>query len=280
MTAPQPPVGPPPTGPGQPPTGQPSFRTSGQASVPAPPGAGYVSPIGSPTSGAPAAPPVPRRKGGLAALIAVVAVLLSLASLGIAAWALHRANVAVAAIKGLAGSPGPVTTQAGDTPTGDPAPKGQSTIEPPGGDPTSTATQAINPEASFAPAYQNENLKVQVNQVNDRTIDLDQPSVDGEPDITLEAGPTVAMKLSPGVTAAAAENGAASPKDCLRQIQLSAVDPAVAYPLRQGQAFCILTSLGAAQSVSGTQKMVVLTIAGISDDRVVSITATAYVVPR
>jgi hypothetical protein len=221
--------------------------------------------------------PQPRRKGGLAALIAVVAVLLSLVSLGVAAWSLHKANLAVATTRDLVGAP--AATPAGNTPTQDPASTDQPTTEPVAADPTGTP-QAINPEASFAPAYQNENLKAQVKS-NNRAIDLDKPAVDGDPDITLIADTaTVSMRLSPGVTASTAENGAASPKECLRQIQLSALDPDSNYPLRQGQAFCILTSLGAAQSVGETQKMVVLTIAGISDDRVVSINATAYVVPR
>ena len=224
--------------------------------------------------------PLPRRKGGLAALIAVVAVLFSLVSLGVAAWSLHRANLAVATTRDLAGGTGPVATPAGNAATDGPTPTGQPTTGPADIDPTSTP-QAINPEASFAPAYQNENLKAQVKS-NNRAIDLDTPSVDGDADITLVADPatTVSLRLSPGVTAATAENGAASPKECLRQIRLSALDPESNYPLRQGQAFCILTSLGTAQSVGETQKMVVLTIAGISDDRLVSITATAYDVPR
>ena len=88
------------------------------------------------------------------------------------------------------------------------------------------------------------------------------------------------MDLSDGVTAAAAENTAVTPKECLSRIQLAALDTDSAVPLRKGQAFCVLTSLGDAQSRGDTQKLVVIAISGISDDRQISITATAYAVPR
>lgn len=52
------------------------------------------------------------------------------------------------------------------------------------------------------------------------------------------------------------------------------------YPLRKGQVFCVLTSLGDAQTKGETRKLVVISVSGISDDREVSLLAAAYIVPR
>lgn len=246
MTAPQHPSGPPTAPPGAPPKGEP-----------------------------------PRRRAGLAVVASFAAVLIALLSLGVAGWAVHRANQAVDAAGTTGGGTQPTESPAPDAAIADPDPTADAPTEPVEPLPDGTDLPPIDPEAEFTVGYENIPLNVQVNSNRSRDIDLDEPSVDADADITLEGETQATMlRLSNGVTAAVAENSAVTPKECLSRIKLSALDPSSTYPLRKGQAFCVLTSPAAAQQKGETRKIVVLGITGISDDREVTISATAYVVPR
>ena len=213
--------------------------------------------------------------------VAFVAVLVALLAVGVAGWAVHRANVAVEAAGRPA--PAPVTNDPATEPPATPDPAAATETAPPEVDPTSTGTPTIDPEANFEIAYDKELMNIQVNQGGTRGIDLDKPSVDADPDVTLQgqslAG-TTNMQLGDGVTGAPAETTDVTPKECLNRIRLSPLDAAAEYPLRKGQVFCLLTSSGDAQAKGETRKLVVLSVAGISEDRVASIEATAYTVPK
>ena len=57
-------------------------------------------------------------------------------------------------------------------------------------------------------------------------------------------------------------------------------DPNGEFPLRPGQIYCVETSKADAQRKGETRKAVAVSVAGISDERVVSLKATAYYVPK
>jgi hypothetical protein len=222
-------------------------------------------------------PPVVRRGGGLAVVVAVVAVLVAVLAVGVAGWAVHRANVAVAATEKLVAGPQP-TGEVTPAPT-EPAPTDPST-DSPATEPTSEGPATLDPEAAFKPSYEDVGMNVQVTSGGSRTIDLDQPSVDSDPDITLQGHQqATTISLNSGVTGAMAETTDVPPKECLNRIKLSALAPNGEFPLRKGQVYCIQTSQADAQTKGETQKIVVVSVAGISDDGVVSLKATAYFVP-
>jgi hypothetical protein len=209
-----------------------------------------------------------------------MAVLVALVAIGVAGWAVHRANVAVAATEKLGTGPQPAAVQpTADVPTTDPvptegAPTASTTESSPG------AATTIDPEAEFTTAYEGVGLNVQVRSGARRTIDLDKPRVDGDPDVALEGGQqATTMSLDSGVTAAMAETTDVTPKQCINNIGLSALDPTGEFPLRKGQVYCVQTSQADAQAKGESQKIVVIAVAGISDEDVVSLKATAYYVP-
>jgi hypothetical protein len=218
-------------------------------------------------------------------LVAAVAVLVSLGSLGVAAWALSEAGNAVDTVAALPPPPGPPPGVQGTTPAVDPAETGPAT-DPGATEPTATeaSNAPLNPQSVFKLFYEKRTLSVQTPDGCDtRYVDLDEPRVDAQPaaDISLDGcAPGVPkMEFADDVVAAVGES-AMTPNECAEQIQFSALAATEKYALRKGDAYCIQTSLAAANSRGDSQRMVVLTVTGVSADGLVTMQATAYVVPE
>ncbi|MFI7547791.1 hypothetical protein [Actinoplanes sp. NPDC049599] len=218
----------------------------------------------------------------LAMLVAAVAVLLALGSFGVAAWALNKANDAVDAVAALQPPQG---DPPGTAPTADPTAEPESTGDPglaePG--PAETSNAPLNPQSVFKLSYEKRTLNVQVTGCDKRNVDLDEPRLDAEgaADISLDActGGIAKMEFTDGVVAAVGES-AMTPNECAEQIQFSAIPSTKEYPMRKGDAYCIQTSLAAANSRGDSQSMVVVTVTGVNGDNLVTLQATAYIVPE
>ncbi|HEU4349677.1 MAG TPA: hypothetical protein VFR35_18020 [Actinoplanes sp.] len=290
MTAPQPPVGPPYV---------PSGRTAGQASVPNPqfaplnqqfdpPDQHFAPPV---SPAAPTAPdeepaPAPAAKGRLATLVAFVAVLVALLAAGIAGWAVHRANVAVAASDRLAdqisGAAQPTATPAQHTPT---EPGAEAPTQEPTPDPGLTTEPTLDPQAVYEKKYDKRVLTAQIPYSGSRYIDLDAPRVDDQDgaDVTLHTGNTSSsfnLEFPDGAAAASVDDPQTTPNDCAEKIQYSPLAPGDRYSFRQGDVFCVKTSLTAAQARADNQRIVVLEIKSVGSDDTISLSVTAWDVPR
>ncbi|MEU8608787.1 hypothetical protein AB0C29_12390, partial [Actinoplanes sp. NPDC048791] len=164
---------------------------------------------------------------------------------------------------------------AGTEPTTDPGP-----ADPPAAE---TSNAPLNPQSVFKLFYEKRTLNVQVTGCDTRKIDLDEPRLDAEgaADISLDActGGIAKMEFSDGVVAAVGES-AMTPNACAEQIQFSAIPSTKEYAMRKGDAYCIQTSLAAANSRGDSQRMVVVTVTGVSADNLVTLQATAYIVPQ
>jgi len=152
--------------------------------------------------------------------------------------------------------------------------------EPPA---TEVSNAPLNPQSVFKLFYEKRTLNVQVTGCNSRNVDLDEPRLDveGAADITLDActGGIAKMEFTEGVVAAVGES-AMTPNECAEQIQFSAIPSTSEYAMRKGDAYCIQTSLAAANSRGDSQRMVVVTVTGVNADNLVTLQATAYIVPE
>lgn len=151
---------------------------------------------------------------------------------------------------------------------------------------TSASEPPLNPQSVFEADYEKRTLSIQAPDgcCDERYIDLDAPRVDAKDnaDIFIDTvGPAAVpnMHFSEGVVAAIGES-AMTPNQCVEQIQYSALAVTKGYALRKGDAYCIQTSRAAANSLGDRQRMVVVTVTGVSADRLVTLQATAYSVPR
>jgi len=270
----------------QPPS--PSWPPTAGGPGPQPPVSG--APYGPPVSGAPVgAAPAGRPGRGVARLamvVAAVAVLLAMSSLGVAAWALRKADQATDALAALPPPPGSPPPDAGATPEPGPTPSdAETTTGPDAAEPTSTGASIapLNPQSVFKLFYEKRTLNVQVPGCETRYVDLDEPRLDAQSaaDISLAActGGIPKMEFTDGVVAAVGES-AMTPNECAEQIQFSAIPATKDYALRKGDAYCIQTSLAAANSRGDSQRMVVVTVTGVSADKLVTLQATAYIVPE
>jgi hypothetical protein len=217
-------------------------------------------------------------------LVAAVAVLVSLGSLGVAAWALSKADNAVDTVAALPPPPGPPPGAQG-TPAVDPT-ETEPATDPGAAEPTATETSnaPLNPQSVFKLFYEKRTLNVQTpDGCATRYVDLDEPRVDAEgaADLSMSgcSNGIPKMEFADGVVAAKGES-AMTPNECAEQIQFSALAATGNYALRKGDAYCIQTSLAAANSRGDSQRMVVLTVTGVSADGLVTMQATAYVVPE
>jgi hypothetical protein len=288
VTSPQPPSGADPSTPSSsgPSAHPPAFGRAPAAAAGPPQQPVSGPPYGSPASGPPAARPG-RGVARLAMLVAAVAVLLSLGSLGVAAWALSKADNAeetVAALPSAPSVPQDVTaTEPAADPTTDTEPTtGPDPVEPPAGE-SNAPVNPLNPQSVFKLFYEKRTLNVQATGCDTRKVDLDEPRLDAEgaADISLDActGGIAKMEFSDGVVAAVGES-AMTPNACAEQIQFSAIPSTKEYAMRKGDAYCIQTSLAAANSRGDSQRMVIVTVTGVSADNLVTLQATAYIVPQ
>jgi hypothetical protein len=282
VTSPQPPSG---AGPSVPAASPPPAFGRASAGAPGqqqPPVSGP--PYGSPVSGPPAAGPG-RGPARLAMLVAAVAVLLSLGSLGVAAWALSKADNAEETVAALSAPPAAAQGAEPTAPAADPTAGAEPTTDPGQAEPPAaeTSNAPLNPQSVFKLFYEKRTLNVQVTGCDTRKVDLDEPRLDAEgaADISLDActGGIAKMEFSDGVVAAVGES-AMTPNACAEQIQFSAIPSTKEYAMRKGDAYCIQTSLAAANSRGDSQRMVVVTVTGVSADNLVTLQATAYVVPQ
>ena len=219
-------------------------------------------------------------------LVAAVAVLFSFGSLGVAFWALNKADNATDALAALpprselsAGGSGTAPTAAAPT-----AEVGPTTDPDPADSPATEVSNApLNPQSVFQLFYEKRTLNVQVTGCDTRKVDLDEPRLDAEgaADISLDActGGIAKMEFADGVVAAVGES-AMTPNECAEQIQFSAIPSTKEYAMRKGDAYCIQTSLAAANSRGDSQRMVVVTVTGVNADNLVTLQATAYIVPE
>jgi len=286
MTASQPPAGASGGGPGPG-----SARSSGHASVPLQhPGGPAGQPQGPPAPGDPDPSAAPARtRGRLAGVIAAVALVLALLAAATAGWAVHRANVAAAATDRLAAevarapAPVPGPTTAGPAETEEP-PVGptQDTTTPDAG-PTTEPT--LDPQAVYDVKYENRVLTAQTPYSGARYVDLDSPRVDDQTSAEIllysaRASGAVDIGFVDGVTVAAAEEPSVTPNECAEKIQFSPLNSGDRVSFRRGDVFCLKTSLAAAEERADTQKMIVVEIKAVNANNIVSLSATAWDVPR
>lgn len=226
-------------------------------------------------------PVIPARKPrpGMLAIgaVAVVAFLLAL----IAAVNSWRAASAVGALQtkvdrlgtAAAPQPGPVATPPAEATTDSPSPD----ATPTGSAPT------LNAQTQYKVNYVSKRMNI--SGVCNQTVylDLDEPRVqsgsnEAELNIGNCNGGPPNFTLADGVQGSQVDSDSVTPIECNNQIQLSPL-PRVGMPLRQGQVYCVVTSLDNARAAALSWKMVVLSVSSIGEDGKVSLDASAWDIP-
>ena len=232
--------------------------------------------------------PTTRTLGRAVALpLAILAAAVSVLSLAVAAWAVSMVHGVRSAVDAL-GAPSQATAT-----TAPPADPGATTERgapvdpvPPPTDPTvTTEPPPLTDQTVYTAKYEKVTLRVQVAGCSSRAVDLDQPSAsttDANSDITVSgpcSDPAAKIQFGDDVVASEVTDPSVTPTACANEIRLSPVDQQAAFAARKGRLLCILTSRTAAQGRGDTQKMVVLSILGVSEDNTVAMQVTAWAVP-
>ena len=211
---------------------------------------------------------------GLALLIALAAVVTS--------WRVTSSvDKLQARVDNLAGAPqrgaAPgTTTESTQAPAG-------STDQP---DATPTGSvPSLNAQTRYTVNYTKKRMRISAECTNTVYIDLDEPRVQAPSDaaeLSLDTGcSTTTPKLTiydDGVQGSETDSDSVTPAECNNQIQLSPL-PRTGLPIRQGQVYCIMTSLEDARASAISWKMVVLSVTSVAEDRTVALEASAWDIP-
>jgi hypothetical protein len=251
---------------------------------------GYASPSAPAQRGGPAqagkqshGDPSGGRRLGLLAVGAVagLALLIALAAV-VTSWRVTSSvDKLRATVDKLAAAPQPDGAP-GTTTESTPAPA--ETTEPTDATPTGSVP-SLNAQTRYTVNYTKKRMRISAECSNTVYIDLDEPRVQAPSDaaeLTLNTGCTTATpKLTiydDDVQGSETESDSVTPAECNNQIQLSPL-PRTGLPVRQGQVYCIMTSLSKARASAVSWKMVVLTVTSVAEDRTVALEASAWDIP-
>jgi hypothetical protein len=211
---------------------------------------------------------------GLALVIALVAVVTS--------WRVTSSvDKLQATVDNLAGAP-----QQGAAPgtTTEPTQAPVGSTDQPDATPTGSVP-SLNAQTRYTVNYTKKRMRISAECNNTVYIDLDEPRVQAPSDaaeLSLDTGcSTATPKLTiygNGVQGSETESDSVTPAECNNQIQLSPL-PRTGLPIRQGQVYCIMTSLEDARASAISWKMVVLSVTSVAEDRTVALEASAWDIP-
>lgn len=238
----------------------------------------------SPAPSEPSVAGLPRTRSRLSILTVAAALLaLILASVALlVSWrALDQANDARDIAKAAGGGPVPPPSA---SPEGPNPPPTDSTSAPQ--TPDSTASEPeLNAQTRYTVKYEKEVLTLRSGCNSSVDIDLDEPRVgvaNGE-DIEFSsicgADPSN-FRLAWGSRGTQADTAALTPNDCADRIRKAPLGSDVAVPARKGAVMCVITSLTEAVKRGEQRKMVLVEVTGTSDDGTVTVSATAWNIPR
>ena len=174
------------------------------------------------------------------------------------------------------GAPAAPTTDA----TQEPAESTDSPDAPPTG-----SVPSLNAQTRYTVTYTRKRMRISADCSETVYIDLDEPRVQSPSEaaeLSLSTGcSTETPKLTilkDGVQGSETQSDSVTPAECNNQIQLSPLSRA-GRPVRQGQVYCIMTSLNDARASAISWKMVVLSVTSVAEDRTVALEASAWDIP-
>jgi hypothetical protein len=232
-----------------------------------------------------AAPPSPRRKRGPGIVViggvAVLALILS-AFAALNSW---RTTSSVddlqRSVDNLARGPQPAAPSAAEIPATD-APT--ETTDPPETTPTGSVP-SLNAQTQFTVNYTGKRMRIPATCGEYVYIDLDEPRIqtaNGVAELTYHNNcntETPDLTISnDGVEGSEVQSEKVTPAECTSAIQLSPL-PRTKLPIRQGQVYCIKTSLGQARESAQTWKMVILSVTSVGQDDTIGLEASAWDIP-
>lgn len=233
-----------------------------------------------------------RRPGLLLAMsIAALALVIAFVSAGFAWRAMDQAKDAkTIALAGGRGPLGPTSQATGSAPPGT-SPTSAATSDPPTGPPVDTTVTPglpeLNERTQYTVKYQKQPLIVRQARCNaDVYVDLDEPRVGvgrDQADLVqaLDCGAqSLSFQLGGGAQGSQSDTPGLTPQDCAERIRTAPLPADSAVPVRKGVVVCVITSLVSAQSRGDTQKMVLVEVGGVSDDKAVSVLVTAWNIPK
>jgi len=208
----------------------------------------------------------------LAWTVAAIALVAALVAGGVALYALgkvHAGNNQTAGPSGhQSGSP---ETPGGTLP---PSVSTDGTVQP------TLSPRQLDPKAKFTEAYQQQQLTLGPSASSSTHIDLDEPRVavtEGSDLYSYRYG-TATFTLENGSTGSIAKDAGVSPNDCVNAIRTSPIETSV--PINESLVLCIATSVSNALVQGITQKIVVFQVRSIGQDGSVTISVSAWNVPR
>ncbi|GAA2668847.1 hypothetical protein [Actinoplanes palleronii] len=232
----------------------------------------------------------PRKGSGFATFLALVAVLLAAGAVALAWHAGSVASDAADRVDALAAKQVPAAGQPATTPADAPA---QPTTTAPA-EPTTESTPAadgsppaLTETTQFTQKYVEQNLGVPSDCNSSVYIDLDEPKVQADSAVSelsyynpCDAGTTPYLSLQSGVTGTTFESETFQPGACVGQIPLKPLAKEGRLPVRQGQVYCLITSVAEARKAAVPQRLVALTVAGVAKDGALALKATAWDAPN
>jgi hypothetical protein len=221
----------------------------------------------------------------------MLALVIAFVSVGFAWRAMDQAKDAkTIALAGGRGPLGPTSQPTGAALTGT-SPTSATTSDSPTGQPVDPAVTPglpeLNERTQYTVKYQKQPLTLRQARCNtDVYVDLDEPRVgvgrdQGDLAQALDcSGQSLSFQLGEGAQGSQSDTPGLTPQDCAERIRTSPLPADSSVPVRKGVVLCVITSLASAQSRGDTQKMVVVEVSGISDDKAVSVLVTAWSIPK
>ena len=174
------------------------------------------------------------------------------------------------------GAPAAPTTDATQPPT--------DSADPPDTTPTGSVP-TLNAQTQYTVTYTKKRMHIS-GACNDTVyIDLDEPRVQApyqaaELSFNNACSPDTPPKftISAEVQGSEIQSDSVTPAECNNQIQLSPL-ARTELPVRQGQVYCIMTSLGDARTAGISWKMVALSVTSVAEDKTVALEASAWDIP-
>lgn len=180
--------------------------------------------------------------------------------------------------------PGPMAS----TPYPVPATTDPDDVVAPATEPEPAGTVSEQPELSaqtqYMVTYANETLRLPVRCDLGIDVDLDEPQVGANPGLAEFAyinpcnSTPAYIRLGQGVRGSLAPSASVTPHECGDLVRTSPLSSG-AQPIRLGQAYCLNTSLEAAQKTADTWKMIIIEVVALSRDGDTTFKATAWDIP-
>jgi hypothetical protein len=144
---------------------------------------------------------------------------------------------------------------------------------------------SLNAQTQFTVNYTGKRMRIAATCGDYVHIDLDEPRIQtasGVAELTyFNACSTEPPNLkfsNDGVEGSEVQSEKVTPAECTSAIQLSPL-PRTELPIRQGQVYCVKTSLGQARESAQTWKMVILSITSVGQDDTIGLEASAWDIP-